>query len=128
MTDHPGATSVEPADQSSGSAAKSRLAFLYHPIPDMGFFHLPFIAFKAPLCVSSPAATISFRCLSCALITSSAVLPRSGKSHGPPSCLHVISFIGLARFHSIRPSIGSNTNDRRELPIGLPRRGLDRAD
>jgi hypothetical protein len=31
-------------------------------------------------------------------------LPWSGKSHGPPNCLHVIVFIGLASFHSVRPS------------------------
>ena len=32
----------------SGSAAKSRLAFLYQPIPATGCFHRPFISFKAP--------------------------------------------------------------------------------
>ena len=47
--------------QSSGRAAKSRFTFLYHPIPDMGFFHLPFMSFKALSCVSSPFSTISFR-------------------------------------------------------------------
>jgi hypothetical protein len=88
-------------DQSSARAAKSRLAFLYHPIPAMGCFHLPFIAFKALLCVSSPPATISFRCLSCSFITSSAVLPWSKKSHGPPNCLHVIVFMSLLSLYSI---------------------------
>jgi len=38
-------------DQSSGRAAKSLFTFLYHAIPDMGCFHLPFIAFKALSCV-----------------------------------------------------------------------------
>ena len=33
--------------QSSGRAAKSRLACLYHPIPEMGCFHRPFISFEA---------------------------------------------------------------------------------
>jgi hypothetical protein len=90
-------------DQSSGRAAKSRLVFLYHPIPEMGFFHRPFISFKALWCASSPPATISFRWLSCAFITSSAVFPWSGRSHGPPKCLHVIVFISLDSFHGIRP-------------------------
>lgn len=89
--------------QSSGRAAKLRLVFLYHPIPDMGFFHRPFMSFKALSCASSPLVTISFRCLSCAFITSSAVFPWSVKSHGPPSCLHVIVFIRLVSFHSFRP-------------------------
>src|SRR3984893_18280714 len=104
-------------NQSSGRAAKSRLVFLYHAIPDKGCFHLPFIAFKALLCVSSPPATISFRCLSCTFITSSGVLPWSGKSHGPPNCLHVIVFISLASFHSIRPSTGGRveTDERSRL-------------
>ena len=62
-------------DHSSGRAAKSRLVFLYHAIPEKGFFHLPFISFNAPLCVSSPPATISFRWLSCAFMTSFAVFP-----------------------------------------------------
>lgn len=110
-----------PETQSSGRAAKSRLVFLYHAIPDKGFFHLPFIPFKALLCVSSPPATISFKCLSCAFITSSAAFPWSGKSHGPPNCLHVIVFISLASFHSIRPSVGTNANDGTELPIGSAR-------
>src|ERR1019366_9892027 len=47
------------SDQPSGKAAKSRLVFLYHPIPLMGFFHRPFISFKALSCVVSPLATIS---------------------------------------------------------------------
>jgi hypothetical protein len=81
--------------QSSGRAAKSRLAFLYHAIPDRGFFHLPCISLKALLCVSSPLATVSFRWLSCAFMTSFAVFPWCEKSHGPPNCLHVIVFISL---------------------------------
>jgi hypothetical protein len=85
-------------DQSSGRAAKSRLAFLYHPNPETGFLHLPFISFKAGWCVSSPPATISFKCLSCSFMTSSAVFPWSGKSHGPPNWSHFIVFIGPASF------------------------------
>ena len=50
------------AGQSSGAAAKLRLVFLYHPIPDMGFFHRPFMSFKALSCASLPVATISFGC------------------------------------------------------------------
>jgi hypothetical protein len=96
--------------QSSGRAAKSRLVFLYHAIPDKGFFHLPCISLKALLCASSPPATISFRWLSCAFITSLAVFPCSGKSHGPPNCLHVVVFISLASFHSNRPSSGTSSN------------------
>jgi hypothetical protein len=87
--------------QSSGRAAKSRLVFLYHAIPDNGFFHLPCISLKALLWVSSPLATISFKCASSAFITSLAVFPWSGKSHGPPNCLHVVVFIRLASFHSV---------------------------
>ena len=86
------------AHPSSGSAAKSRFALRYHPIPERGFFHLPCISVKASLCVSSPPATISFRWLSWALMTSFAVSPRCGKPHGPPNCAQVIVFIGLASF------------------------------
>src|ERR1700686_1969684 len=88
-------------DHSSGRAAKVFFVFIYPPIPAMGFFHLPFIIFKALWCVSSPPATISFKCLSSALITSSAVLPWNGVSHGPPICLHVIVFTSLTSFHSV---------------------------
>ena len=98
---HPPSAKSEGAstsDQSSGREAKSRLAFLYHPIPDTGCFHLPFISFKAFLCASSPLETISFKCLSCAFMTSSAVSPCSGRSHGPPNCLQDIVFIRLASF------------------------------
>ena len=87
---------------SSGSAANAFLVFIYHPIPAMGFFHLPCIIFKALWCVSSPLATLSFRCLSSALITSSAELPWNAVSHGPPICLHVIVFINTSLYHSIR--------------------------
>src|SRR5437879_5745931 len=80
-----GSTVFMATDQSSGRAAKSRLVLRYHPIPEMGFLHLPFIAFKALSCISSPFATTSFRWPSCAFITSSAVFPWSGKSHGPPN-------------------------------------------
>src|SRR5260370_835000 len=85
-------------DQSSGRAAKSRLVFLYHPIPDMGFLHRLFISFKALSCVASPFATVSLRCRSCALMTSSAVMPWSGKSHGPPNCLQVMVLIASLPF------------------------------
>src|SRR6266849_9775529 len=88
-------------DQSSGRAAKAFFVFIYHPIPDMGFFHLSFIIFKALLCFSSPLATISFKWLSSAFITSSAVFPWNVTSHGPPICLHVIVFISLTSFHSV---------------------------
>src|SRR5229473_5665034 len=88
-------------DQSSGRAAKAFFVFIYHPIPAMGFFHLSFIIFKALLCVSSPLATTSFKWRSSAFITSSAVFPWNGASHGPPICLHVIVFISLTSFHSV---------------------------
>ena len=91
-------------DQSSGRAAKSRLVFLYHAIPDKGCFHRPFISFNAFSCVSSPLVTVSFKWLSCAFMISSAVFPWSWRSHGPPNCLHVIVFISLASFHGTRPS------------------------
>jgi hypothetical protein len=120
-------------DQSSGRAAKSRLVLRYHPIPEMGFFHLPFISFKALSCVSSPLATMSFRWLSCPFMTSSAVFPWSGKSHGPPNCLHVIVFISPASFLIIRPSTrtscslclyrgseGRQLTDPRAAPRTLP--------
>jgi hypothetical protein len=71
-----GASGKRPAGHaSSGKAAKSRLVFLYHPIPARGCFHLSFISFKAPWCSSSPSATISCKCLSCTFMTSSAVFP-----------------------------------------------------
>src|SRR5688572_23325081 len=82
--------------QSSGSFANSRLVFLYQPMPLMGCFHRPFMSFRAVSCDVSPAATASRRCWSWALITSSAVAPRSGRSQAPPSCLHVIVFICLS--------------------------------
>src|ERR1700716_2246162 len=88
-------------DQSSGRAAKAFFVFIYHPMPDMGFFHLPCMLFRAPLCVSSPPATISFRWLSSAFITSSAVLAWNAVSHGPPICLQVIVFISLTSFHCV---------------------------
>src|SRR4051794_17814081 len=81
--------------QASGSPAKSRLTLRYHPSPAIGRFHLPFMSFRAGSCAPSPPSTISFKCLSWALITSSAVEPWSSKSHGPPSWRHVITFIGL---------------------------------
>src|ERR1035438_8606326 len=72
--------------------------FIYHPIPDTGCFHLSCMLFRALLCVSSPPATISFKWLSSALITSSALSPWNGASHGPPICLHVIVFIFITHF------------------------------
>jgi len=51
---------------------------MYHFIPDTGCLHLSCMLFRALLCVSSPVATISFRWLSCALMTSSAVFPWNG--------------------------------------------------
>ena len=45
--------------QSSGRAANSRLTCRYQDIPEIGRFHLPFIAFSALSWVSSPPATIS---------------------------------------------------------------------
>src|SRR5258705_8907794 len=84
--------------QSMGRAAKSFFVFIYHPIPFMGFFHLPCISFKALWCVSSPPATTSFKCLSCAFMTSSAVFPWNAVSQGPPICLHVIVFINITPF------------------------------
>jgi hypothetical protein len=86
--------------QSSGRAPKSRLACLYHPIPEMGCFHRPFISFEAGWCSSSPPLAISLRWRSWAFMTSSAVAPWWAKSHGPPSCLHVIVF--MCRFLSVK--------------------------
>ena len=40
--------------QFSGRAPKSRLACLYHPIPETGCFHRPFISFAAGWCSASP--------------------------------------------------------------------------
>ena len=106
--------------QSSGRAAKSRLAFRYHAIPDRGFFHLPCISREALLCVSSPLATISFRWLSCAFMTSFAVFPWCEKSHGPPNCLHVIVFISLASFHCPLSSAGRGARSDADLAITAP--------
>ncbi len=33
--------------QPCGSAANSRLTCRYHPMPEIGLFHLPFMSFKA---------------------------------------------------------------------------------
>jgi hypothetical protein len=57
--------------------------------------------FRALLCVSSPLATISFKWRSSAFITSSALFPWNGASHGPPICLHVIVFISITSFGSV---------------------------
>lgn len=91
----------------------------------MGCFHLPFISCSALSCVVSPFATTSFRCLSCALMTSSAVSPWCGKSHGPPNCLHVIVFTGLASFHRVRPSTTTRANGWNILTT-LTREGCSR--
>ena len=101
-------------DQSSGRAAKAFFVLLYHPIPDTGCFHLSCMLSRALLCVSSPPATISFRWLSCALITSSALLPRNEASHGPPICLHVIVFILVSLLRSESPGC-------RTVPLGESR-------
>src|SRR5580700_8527671 len=94
-------------DQPSGKAAKSRLAFLYQPIPLMGFLQRPFISFKARSCVVSPFSTMSFRWRSCALMTSSAVMPWCARSHGPPNCWHVMVFMRLVSFRCVGPSTAS---------------------
>src|SRR6266851_9651962 len=109
-------------DQSSGRAAKAFFVFIYHPIPDMGFFHLPFIIFKALLCVSSPLATTSFKWLSSAFMTSSAVFPWNGASHGPPICLHVIVFISLTSFHSVTSLYHTVRHEVACIAVGHPRR------
>src|SRR5579864_6399198 len=61
----------------------------------MGCFHRPFISCRAGWCCTSPPSTISRRWRSWALMTSSAEAPWWAKSQGPPSCWHVIVFIGL---------------------------------
>ena len=101
-------------DQSSGRAAKAFFVLLYHPIPDTGCFHLSCMLSRALLCVSSPPATISFRWLSCAFITSSALLPWNEASHGPPICLHVIVFILVSLLRSESPGC-------RTVPLGESR-------
>ena len=107
LLDDVGAAGLQPCedalmtDQSSGRAAKAFFVFLYHPIPDTGCFHLSCMLFRALLCVSSPPASLSFRWLSCAFITSSALFPWNGASHGPPICLHVIVFIFITCFSSV---------------------------
>ena len=104
LLDDVGAAGLQPCedasmtDQSSGRAAKSFFVFLYHPIPDTGCFHLSCMLLRALLCVSSPLATISFRWLSWAFMTSSALFPWNGAPHGPPICLQVIVFIFITRF------------------------------
>src|ERR1700733_7399958 len=114
------------SDQSSGRAAKSRLAFLYPPIPATGCFHLPFISFRASLCASSPLETISFKCVSCAFMTSSAVSPCSSRSHGPPNSLHVIVFITLAslrRYSAVKENgVDRTGEDLTVASAGAPHR------
>jgi hypothetical protein len=81
---------------SSGSAAKSRWAWRYHRMPEMGRFQRPFIAVSAGSWSVAPLATASLRWRSCALMTSLASSPWCARSHGPPSCRHVIVFISSA--------------------------------
>ena len=76
-----------PCRQSSGRAVKSRLACLYHPIPEMGCFHRPFISLEAGWCSSSPPFAISLRCRSWAFMTSSAVAPPDGQVAGTAQLL-----------------------------------------
>src|SRR5487761_1679807 len=75
----------------------------------MGCFHRPFMSCRAGWCWWSPPWTISRRCRSWALMTSSAVAPWWPRSQGPPSCLHVIVFIGrflsLELFQFDRPAV-----------------------
>jgi len=80
-------------------------------MPAMGCLHLPFMDFRALLCVSSPAATTSCRCLSCALMTSSAVSPWSGRSQAHPTGWHVIVLISFTFFH---PLVGSTRTSLRQ--------------
>ena len=87
--------------QSSARAPKSRLACLYHPIPEMGCFHRPFISFAAGRCSSSPPFAISLRWRSWAVMTSSAVAPRWAKSHGsrPVACTSSSSCVASSQLH-----------------------------
>jgi zinc-finger of transposase IS204/IS1001/IS1096/IS1165 len=81
---------------SSGSAAKSRWAWRYHRMPEIGRFQRSFITVSAGSWSVAPLATASLRWRSCALMTSLASSPWCAKSHGPPSCLHVMVFISVA--------------------------------
>ena len=72
-------------DQSSGRAAKAFFVDLYQPMPEIGCFHLSCIFFRALSWVSSPPAVTSFRCLSCALMTSSALLRETRRRTDHPS-------------------------------------------
>src|SRR3954453_22574464 len=76
-------------------------------MPEIGCFHRPFMSLRADWWASSPFATACLRCLSCALITSSAVLPWSGRSHGPPSSLHVMVFMSWPPFAALMPNLGA---------------------
>src|SRR5699024_3220053 len=83
-----------PPAHSGGSAAKAALASLYQVSDCLGCSQRCFISWRASRWVSSPAATASLRCSSCARMTSSAVSPRCSRSQGPPSCRQVMVFIG----------------------------------
>lgn len=115
-------------DQSSGSEANSRLVFRYHAIPERGRFHLPFIASSAVSCVWSPPATASFRCTSCALMISSAVLRWSSRSHGRP-----VAYVSLSSWVSLpfsgrainAPAIRFRGNRGRQRARPALRRGRD---
>src|SRR5665213_2676707 len=116
--------------QSSGSEAKSFLAVLYHPMPEMGCFHRPFISFRAGWCASSPPATTSFQWASCALMTSSAALPWCGYSQGPPNWLQVMVFIELTfpsstrSLPGLRHPVRSRLGDPDEIARGVAERAV----
>ena len=79
-------------DQSLGRQ-QTFFVFIYHFIPDTERFPYPVCVSRAPLCVSSPLATISFKWLSSALINSSDVFHGMGY-HIVPNlctcrCLHI---------------------------------------
>src|ERR1039457_3365557 len=87
MSSNPSAQLSPREEQQRPSLCSYTTSFL-----DTGFFHRPCMLFRARVWVSSPLATISFKWLSSALMTSSAVFPWNGASHGPPICLQVIVF------------------------------------
>ena len=82
-----------PAGHSSGSSAKARLAPRYQSIDFLGRRQRPHSVPGFPGWLASPARTASRRCLSRALMTSSALSPRCGASHGPPSWRQVAVFM-----------------------------------
>ena len=84
---------THPVRSAAGRSAKAFFVSRYQPIDRTGCRQRPFMSSCAGSWAASPPRTASRRWRSCALMTSSAVSPRSSRSHGPPSWRQVMVFI-----------------------------------